>query len=676
LNNQNRPKDKVIHFVNPSLDTKRMTKQTGMIRKLLIANRGEIACRIIRTCRAMGIATVVVYSDADAHSLAVDMADEAVHIGMSPATESYLNIKAVIEAAKRTGAEAIHPGFGFLAENAVFAYAVINAELIWVGPPPSAIEAMGKKRESKLFLENVPLVPGYNGENQSDETLIKAAKDIGYPVMVKASAGGGGKGMRAVQSAEDMPEALASARRESRQAFGDDTLILEKLLAEPRHIEVQIFGDYHGNVIAIGERECTIQRRHQKVIEETPSTALTPALRQKMLDTAEDIGRQLGYRSAGTVEFLIDADKNFYFMEMNTRLQVEHPVTEEVTGIDLVRWQILVAEGNELPELEVFSDGHAIEVRVYAEDPTNNFLPAIGKILCWHEPQQHTGIRIDVGVRTGDEVSVYYDPMLAKVIAWADNRADAIRRLDLALAHLQLLGLKNNIAYLRRVLTHPDHISGKISTAFIEQHPELLNEARVLAPVIAIASGIAKLTASSQNKSFWRNNPNRAIKQAFKCGDEKIEVLLTPGVNGKYIAQIGANSYQVQVFEQTAQEISLSVDGHRQRVAYAEGADHLWWLHVGGATHVVQWLTPLPVPGSRADAAGALHAPMPGKVTAVLVEVGQRVKKGQTLLTLEAMKMEHRIQAPSDGKVAVIRYAVGQSVPLDAVLLELASETE
>jgi geranyl-CoA carboxylase alpha subunit len=660
-----------------------MNKQTGMIRKLLIANRGEIACRIIRTCRAMGIATVVVYSDADAHSLAVDMADEAVHIGTSPAAESYLNIQAIIDAAKRTNADAIHPGFGFLAENAAFAYAVINADLIWVGPPPSAIEAMGKKRESKLFLQNVPLVPGYNGDNQADDVLLKAAKEIGYPVMVKASAGGGGKGMRAVESEALMQEALTGARRESSQAFGDDTLILEKLLVQPRHIEVQIFGDYHGNVIAIGERECTIQRRHQKVIEETPSTALTPALRQTMLDTAEDIGRQLGYRSAGTVEFLVDADKNFYFMEMNTRLQVEHPVTEEVTGIDLVRWQIIIAEGNPLPEREVFSDGHAIEVRVYAEDPTNNFLPAIGRILRWREPQQHTGIRIDVGVRTGDEVSVYYDPMLAKVIAWADNRNDAIRRLDLALSHLQLLGLKNNIAYLRRVLTHPDHLEGKISTAFIDQHPELLSESTEFAPFVLITGAVIKLSSAHPKaqglaaaSGTWRNNPNRAIKQRFKCGDQTVEVLLTKTAQGIYSAQIDETTYQVQVFEHKEGEISLSVDGHRQHVAYAAGRDEMWWLHVGGASYALQWQTPLPLPNNRADSEGALHAPMPGKVTAVLVEVGQQVKKGQTLLTLEAMKMEHRIQAPSDGKVTAIRYGVGQSVPLDAVLLELASETK
>ncbi|MFN8373283.1 MAG: biotin carboxylase N-terminal domain-containing protein [Anaerolineae bacterium] len=655
-----------------------MITQTGMIRKLLIANRGEIACRIIRTCRAMGIATVVVYSDADARSLAVDMADEAVYIGPSPATESYLNIKAVIEAAKRTGADAIHPGFGFLAENAYFAYAVLNADLIWIGPPPSAIEAMGKKRESKLFLENVPLVPGYNGEDQANDALIKAAGDIGYPVMVKASAGGGGKGMRAVYRAEDMTEALAAARRESLQAFGDDTLIIEKLLSQPRHIEVQVFGDYHGNVIAIGERECTIQRRHQKVIEETPSTALNDVLRQKMLDTAEDIGTQLGYRSAGTVEFLVDAEKNFYFMEMNTRLQVEHPVTEEVTGVDLVRWQILIAEGNPLPEREVFSDGHAIEVRVYAEDPTNNFLPAIGEVLCWKEPHGLTGIRVDAGIRSGDAVSTYYDPMVAKVIAWGESRSDAIRRLDLALSQLQFLGLKNNIAYLRRVLLHPDHLAGNISTAFIDQHPELLGEQNELPPMAVIAAGIAQLSSephNAQRTTFWRNNPNRPLKQQFKYGDQSITLLLTPQSGSKYVAQIGDTVHQVQVFEMSDVEISLSVDGYRQRIAYAQGTDDTWWLHLGGVSVALKWQTPLPLPGSRADAEGALHAPMPGKVTAVLVEIGQQVRKGQTLLTLEAMKMEHRIQAPYDGKVETIRFSVGQSVPLDAVLLELASES-
>jgi geranyl-CoA carboxylase alpha subunit len=369
----------------------------------------------------------------------------------------------------------------------------------------------------------------------------------------------------------------------------------------------------------------------------------------------------------------VDKDKNYYFMEMNTRLQVEHPVTEEVSGIDLVRWQILVAEGNPLPERAVFSDGHAIEVRVYAEDPTNGFLPTTGKILRWREANHQTGIRIDTGVRTGDEVSVHYDPMLAKVIAWGDTRGEALRRLDLVLSQLQLLGVRSNIAFLRRVLTHPDHIAGKISTAFIEEHPELLTSETV-SPTALIAAAIAK-SAATTTHNFWRNNPNRPIRQRFKTGDSTIDVLLTPSANGNYTAQIAETNFQVQVFSHTDEEISLSVDGYRSHVAIAEGADNAWWLHAGGTTYNLTWLTPLPPPGDREASEGALHAPMPGKVTSVLVEVGQQVEKGQTLMTLEAMKMEHRIQAPHAGIVAAIRFTTGQTAPADAVLLELTTDS-
>ncbi|MBZ0283063.1 MAG: ATP-grasp domain-containing protein, partial [Anaerolineae bacterium] len=460
-----------------------------MIRKILIANRGEISCRIIRTCREMGITTVAVYSDADVKALHVEMADEAVHLGASAAKESYLNIEKIIAAAKRTGADAIHPGYGFLAENAVFAQAVVDARLIFIGPPPSAIEAMGSKRGAKLMLKGIPTVPGYTGADQSDATLIAEAEKVGYPIMVKASAGGGGKGMRQVNMPDEMPSALEAARREALQAFGDDTLILERVVRNPHHIEVQIFGDQLGNVIAVGERECTIQRRHQKIIEETPSTAMTPKLRAEMFKAAASIGSQLGYYSAGTVEFLVDDALNFYFMEMNTRLQVEHPITEETTGFDLVRWQIMVAEGFPLPDMDVYPAGHAIEVRIYAEDPANDFLPATGKILRWREPDE---VRVDSGIQDGDAVSIYYDPMVAKIIAYGEHRDGAIRRLDHALSQLQLLGLRNNIAFLRRVLTHPDHVAGNITTGFIAQHPELLTDEITLPDVVLVAAGIAK----------------------------------------------------------------------------------------------------------------------------------------------------------------------------------------
>jgi acetyl/propionyl-CoA carboxylase alpha subunit len=645
-----------------------------LIRKILIANRGEIACRIIRTCREMGIATVAVYSDADARALHVEMADEAIHIGANPAPESYLNGEKIIAAARRTGSDAVHPGYGFLAENADFAQTCVDAGLIFIGPPPSAIAAMGKKRESKLMLRGIPLVPGYNGEDQSDAALVAAARDIGYPIMVKASASGGGKGMRQVDSPEDLPTALETARREAKQAFGDDTLILERVVREPRHIEVQIFGDKHGNVIALGERECTIQRRHQKIIEETPSTALTPSLRAEMFAAAASIGTQLGYTNAGTVEFLLDDQKHFYFMEMNTRLQVEHPITEETTGFDLVRWQIMVAEGFPLPDMDVYPAGHAIEVRIYAEDPANDFLPTVGKILRWRPPED---VRVDTGVRSGDEISVYYDPMVAKIIAYGEHRDGAIRRLDYALSQLQLLGLRSNISFLRRVLTHPDHLAGNITTAFITQHPELLKEENPPSTAAWVAAAVAQLAMASKNGAspvsgqHWRNNPFRPIRQRFKWGKQITEILLTPDSDHFYHATIAGQSHEVQVWQYSETAISLSIDGHRQHVTVVPGTGSQWWVHSNGYTGMLEWLDPLPEAAHSRNAAGSLRAPMPGQIRAVNVSAGQSVKAGDVLVILEAMKMEHRIKAPGDGIVTAIHFQVGQSVSADAALLEI-----
>lgn len=659
-----------------------------MIHKILIANRGEIACRIAKTCRDMGIATVAVYSDADANSLHVEIADEAVHIGASPATESYLDGAKIIEVAQRVDADAIHPAYGFLAENAQFAQAVIDAGLTFIGPPVSAIEAMGKKRESKRILKDIPLVPGYEGDDQSDEVFITEAQKIGFPIMVKASAGGGGKGMRRVDSLDDLPDALATARREAKQAFGDDTLILEKFITNPRHIEVQIFGDQHGHVIAMGERECSIQRRHQKIIEETPSTVLTPELRREMCRTAVNIGQQLGYYSAGTVEFLVDENLNYYFMEMNTRLQVEHPVTEEVTGQNLLRLQIMVAEGQPLLYMvdsnhSIAGSGHAIEVRVYAEDPVNGFLPVTGKILRWREPQdarlvdegdnQHfaRGLRIDSSVRSGDEVSVYYDPMLAKVIAWAHTREDAIRKLDYALSQLQLLGMRNNISFLRKVLTHSDHLAGDINTHFIDNHPELLTESDEVTPVTLIVAGIAKQHSVGNDGLYWRNSPNRPIRHRFMVANAQYEILYTPQTQpSHYQVQIAENTYDVRLVSYLDGDITLVVNGHRQTVTAVSNNDD-WWVHLSGETYHLQWITPLPLPKQQTASAGSLRAPMPGQVISVRVNEGDSVAQGDVLLTMEAMKMEHRIQAPYAGTVGKIHYQVGASVQADAVLLEL-----
>ncbi|MCB9452571.1 MAG: biotin/lipoyl-binding protein [Anaerolineaceae bacterium] len=635
-----------------------------MIRKMLIANRGEIACRIIRTCREMGIATVAVYADADAQAWYVEMADEAVHLGGNPPGESYLNGEKIIAAALRSAADAIHPGYGFLAENADFAQAVIDAGLVFIGPPPEAIAAMGKKRAAKQMLKGIPVVPGYMGDDQSDARMVVEAAQIGYPMMVKASAGGGGKGMRQVETPEELPAALEAARREALQAFGDDTLILERVIRNPRHIEVQIFGDQLGNIISLGERECTIQRRHQKIIEETPSTALPPFRRAEMCAAAVSVGAQLNYYSAGTVEFLVDEDRNFYFMEMNTRLQVEHPITEEATGVDLVRWQITVAEGYPLPEMDVYPAGHAIEARIYAEDPANEFLPVIGKILHWHEPDE---VRVDSGVRSGDTVSVYYDPMLAKIIAYGEHREGAIRRLDYALSQLQFLGLRNNVAFLRRVLLHPDHLAGNISTTFIPQHPDLLHEDTTPDPFGLIAAALAKTGGDAQ----WRNNANRPVRHTFLVGEEAHTVALTVvGKNG-YAAQVDNQAYTVQVWGERASHITLSLNGHRQTVTAVPGDDETWWVYTRAGSAMYRWVNPLPEAGSAHETHGSLHAPMPGQVRAVLVTVGQQVAEGDVLLILEAMKMEHRIKAPYAGEVTAIHYAVDDSVPAEAVLLEL-----
>ena len=640
---------------------------TVIIRKILIANRGEIACRIIRTCREMGIATVAVYSDADARALHVEQADEAIHIGASPPVESYLNAGRVIEAARRAGADAVHPGYGFMAENADFARACADAGLVFIGPPASAIEAMGRKRAAKLMLKGIPVVPGYSGTDQSDEAMIAAAAQIGYPVMVKASAGGGGKGMRRVGAPDDLPAALAAARREALQAFGDDTLILERVLVRPRHIEVQIFGDQLGNVIALGERECTIQRRHQKIIEETPAATLKPALRERMCAAAVSVGEQLGYYSAGTVEFLVDRAGSFYFMEMNTRLQVEHPVTEMVTGLDLVRWQILVAEGHPLPLLDVPARGHAIEARVYAEDPSSGFLPVTGTVLRWKPPE---GVRVESGIRTGDTVTIHYDPMIAKIVAHGDHREGAIRRLDRALADLQLLGLRSNVSFLRRVLNHPDHIAGDISTTFIDERPDLLAEDPPPPPAALITAALAV----QSGQGHWRNNPNRPIRQRFAAGETEYTVLLTPTGADTYRAHIGDVIYDVRVWSRQGGDITLSVNDHRRRVSAAAGEGGVWWIHTGEETHSLIWRTPLPEPGARARKEGSLRAPMPGQVVAVMVETGQRVNEGDTLLVLEAMKMEHRIQAPYSGVVEAVHYRAGQTVQGDAVLLDLKAE--
>lgn len=645
-----------------------------MIRRILIANRGEIACRVIRTCRSMGIMTIAVYSDVDRNALHAELADEAVHLPGSTSTETYLNIASIIAAAQRTQADAIHPGYGFLSENAKFAYTVKAHNLIFIGPAPEAIEAMGDKRYSKFILKDVPFVPGYTGDDQSDQAFLKAAEEIGYPIMVKASAGGGGKGMRQFFQPDEMTEALAAARREARQAFGDDTLMLERAIQRPRHIEVQIFGDMHGNVVALGERECSIQRRHQKIIEETPSPAVNASLRRKICETAVQIGSQIGYSNAGTVEFLLDSTDKFYFMEMNTRLQVEHPVTEEVYGVDLVRWQIEVADGARLGDLhpriqtdKVLALGepqrHALEVRIYAEDPTNQFLPVVGHISHWSAPEH---VRVDAGIRSGDEISTYYDPMIAKIIAVGATRTDTLRKMDYVLAQTQLLGLKSNIEFLRHVLRHPEHVNGMIHTHFLEEHPELMNE-----PSSNITSALIAAALARVNEGYWRNNPNRPIHHKFLIGSISHAVDLMPLQKNMFRALVDDTEHPVTLHSHMNQVLTITVDGLRRTYTVLETQASHVWVHSGEGTTILRWQSPFPAPHQTADNEGSLHAPMPGQVIRIAVEPGQTVPKGALLMILEAMKMEHRIEAPYPGTVEQIRYQVGDKVPQDAVLLEL-----
>jgi geranyl-CoA carboxylase alpha subunit len=673
-----------------------------MIRKLLVANRGEIACRIMRTCAEMGIATVGVFSDADADACHVRLADEAVRLGEPDVSSSYLNISALLRAAERTGSDAIHPGYGFLAENAAFATACRGAGITFIGPEPSVIARMGSKREAKQLMAaaGIPVVPGYLGEDQSDRRLYKAAETIGYPIMVKASAGGGGKGMRLVTARQELSPALAAARREALAAFGDDTLLLEKFIVDPRHIEFQIFGDTHGQVIHLGERECSLQRRHQKVVEETPSGALTTELRARMGAAAVTAGRLLQYTGAGTVEFILDSDGNFYFLEVNTRLQVEHPVTELVTGLDLVRWQIEVAEGHPLPltqDMIPFS-GHAVEARVYAEDPSKDFLPATGRVLLW-QPPVSAGSRVDAGIQTGDIISTYYDPLLAKVSAWGKDRSEALRRLERALSEIVLLGVASNIAFLRRLLLHPAQIDGTISTGFIEQHAGYLlqldpSPGERTAAAVAVA---IKRYQNNQRASMprWRNNPSSPVHERFL---PSLEVRLQPLDADRFDATIimdGRDERTLAVILHTEDHsarhrLAMEVDGHLISVVVLEATAGDWWVQVNsGVPQILQWCSPLPEPvanglslasahsaresvrRSEADTDGAVIAPMPGVVVSVLVSEGQSVRSGDPLLILSAMKMEHTLRAALDGMVAHIYCQAGEQVVATSVLMEL-----
>ena len=658
-----------------------------MINKILIANRGEIACRIIRTCRRLGVSTVAVYSDADAGARHVRLADEAIYVGPAPAVESYLNVEAILGAAGRVGADAIHPGYGFLAESADFAHACADAGLIFIGPAPAAIEAMGNKRAARevAVAAGIPVIPGYSGVDQSDGRLAQEAERIGLPLLVKAAAGGGGKGMRLVSKAGEVAEALAAARREAGQAFGSEELMLERVMAKPRHIEIQVLGDRHGHLIYLGERECSIQRRYQKIIEEAPAPALTSQLRQQMGEAAVAMAGAVNYYSAGTVEFLLDERGQFYFLEMNTRLQVEHPVTEMVTGVDLVEWQLRIAEGEMLPlsQESVMVKGHAVEARLYAENPASDFLPVTGPVLWWQEPAGE-GVRVESGIQSGDEVGIYYDPLLAKVVAHGPDRQTAVRRLQRALATTVLLGLRNNIAFLQDVVGHSAFLAGELDTDFVTGHFSAWQQPAGDATPALIAAALVQWQDEPQpatNGGYWRNNPNGRPQYRFAVADtaKPVDVTVQPlAAEGSYQVEISLNPekvYAVTFEGYEGHEVTLAVDGRRQRLTMAGEGDtadkRAWWVQTRTGVVRLESLSLLPEPQTTAATAGLLLAPMPGAVLAVLVEVGQQVSKGQALMKLEAMKMEHTIRAAADGVVEAIYFAAGEKVEAEAQLVRM-----
>ena len=640
---------------------------------LLVANRGEIACRVMRTAKAMGIQTVAVHSAIDASARHVREADLAVNLGGAKPADSYLLIDKLIAAAKASGAQAIHPGYGFLSENAGFARAIEAAGLIFLGPPASAIDAMGSKSAAKALMEaaGVPLVPGYHGEAQDVETFRKAAEQIGYPVLLKAAAGGGGKGMKVVEVESELAEALASAQREAQSSFGDSRMLVEKYVLKPRHVEIQVFADQHGNCLYLNERDCSIQRRHQKVVEEAPAPGLSAELRRAMGEAAVKAAQAIGYVGAGTVEFLLDERGDFFFMEMNTRLQVEHPVTELITGLDLVAWQIRVARGEALPisQDQVPLIGHAIEVRLYAEDPDNDFLPATGTLALYREAAAGPGRRVDSGVSEGDEVSPFYDPMLGKLIAWGENREEARLRLLAMLKETCVGGVRSNLAFLSRVLAHPAFAKAELDTGFIPRH-----EAQLLPPATDLPTEFWQLAAEAFVQSeapqqrhddfhspWSRNNGLRLGLPAetdlhLSCQNERQVI---------HLRHAATSTVQLQ-----GETLLVESDGVRQQQLAIRRGDSLY-LHYAGELRSIHRVDPIAEVEASHQQHGGLTAPMNGSIVRVLVEAGQQVEAGTALVVLEAMKMEHSIRAPHAGTVKALYCSEGEMVSEGTVLVEL-----
>lgn len=638
-----------------------------MFTKVLVANRGEIARRVMRTCRRLGIATVAVYSDADQDAPHVADADEAVRLGPAPATESYLDIELVIEAALVTGAEAIHPGYGFLSENAAFAEACKEAGITFIGPNVEAIRVMGDKGESKRLLEpaGVPMVPGIHTPGLTDEDLLAAADNVGFPALVKAVAGGGGKGMRTVQSKAELPDALAAARREATNAFGDDTLIMERYVTSSRHVEVQVFGDTHGNVIHLFERECSVQRRHQKVVEETPSPAVDDALRKEMGEAAVRAAKAVDYEGAGTVEFLLADTGEFFFLEMNTRLQVEHPITEAITGLDLVELQLRVAAGEELPvsQDQVTSTGHAVEVRLYAEDPAAGFLPQLGTVAVFDVPGD-ADVRLDTGVEDGSEVTRFYDPMLAKLIVHGPDRATSLARMAEVLADTAILGVASNVDHLRAIVSHPEFLDGNVTTAFLDDHlPDWDGGPVDLSALVAAAVALAPEPGDDVWSSLGPWRIGRSGGWPVRLGDRDTEhqLRITSLPEGARV-DVGDARIEVGATSLGDGRYLLAIEGEPVEARVAILGDEVW-VHVPGQTRKLALLPATHHADASALSGGAsFQAPMPGAVVKVEVAEGDHVDAGQVLVVVEAMKMEHPVTAPSPGTVTAVHVAAGDPV--------------
>ncbi len=655
-----------------------------MFKRILIANRGEIACRIIETCRRLGIETVAVYSAADAGARHVRMSDRAVAIGPAEASRSYLDAARIIAAARETGVQAVHPGYGFLSENADFARALAEAGIALIGPKPETIDAMGSKARAKAIMAEagVPLVPGYHGEAQDDATLIREAGNVGFPVMLKAAAGGGGKGMRVVRSGDAFPEALAAARREAAGAFGDDRMILERYVERPRHIEAQVFGDMHGNVVHLFERDCSSQRRHQKVIEEAPAADLDPDIRKQLLEAAVRAAEAVDYLGAGTVEFLVD-ERGFYFLEMNTRLQVEHPVTERITGLDLVEWQLRVAAGETLPleQSRIRSSGHAMEARIYAEDAERGFLPGSGRITALSFPEQ-AWTRVDTGVETGDRVSVHYDPMIAKLIVSGDDRTVTLARLKQALAESHVGGLVTNLGFLLQLAERPEFAAASIDAGLLDRALEDILQLDAELPVEILAAAAAWWLSQRERASEsgddspwavpdgWRIGGREGRRIDLEIGDRRFEIECLGDRHRGYAFQFNGQRHHVTLRPDGGCGLALTLDGGVRRIELHADGDRLEIIHDHRRWNVLQHRRFESI-GSEGQGSGRIIAPMPGKVIGILVAEGDEVVEGQTVALMEAMKMELSIKAEIAGTVATVAADAGDLVEADALLLEI-----